>query len=340
MLKQGLDVLDASHPGSPEVGELHNQAALLLYFQARCDEAARHAATSLDITRAAFGTRNMLTAHRLVRLGTIKFGQGQVAEAAPLLQEGLEILQEESGEHDPGRAEAAFYLGLVTLASSGASGAIADVEPTLLDSLQRMKRVLGQESMIITLALTQHGRVVLALSSTNPDIRIVESLYKQHRRLQQSRDPGSEDTALAAYKLAVLYYSHDLLHDARKELQVATELLRSLYPEDHDMVVLCKHRMGMLAAAAGDHRAATQLLQMTGKQYREQDADHPLAAEADVGLAAARFRANSKDEALRKEQLEVMDKGIEGMAGGLGAEHLLVHAARRMQQQLAATLQR
>jgi hypothetical protein len=49
---------------SAEVGELHNQAALLLYFQARCDEAARHATTALDITRSLFGSTNMLTAHR------------------------------------------------------------------------------------------------------------------------------------------------------------------------------------------------------------------------------------------------------------------------------------
>jgi hypothetical protein len=53
-------------------------------------------------------------------------------------------------------------------------------------------------------------------------------------------------------------------------------------------VLLCKHRLGMIAAAAGDHRAAGQLLKATAEHYRSQDADHALAAEADFGLAAAR----------------------------------------------------
>jgi tetratricopeptide (TPR) repeat protein len=240
-----------------------------------------------------------------VRLGTIKFGQGQLAEALPLLEEASAVLQEESGEHDPGRAEANFYLALSALAASSSSstsgaGAVTDAEPALLDSLQRMKvrgpqpllrccgccacrvpaasvtaarasvrgasahrtsphrlmrdstschpcwspaacccaqRVLGQESMIITLALTQHGRLVLALSAAG-GFQEAEALYRQHLKLQEARDPASEDSALAAYKLAVLYYSQDLLPDARSVLQKATQLLRGLFPEEHDLVGL------------------------------------------------------------------------------------------------------
>ena len=66
-----------------------------------------------------------------------------MAEAVPLLEEASRVLEVESGEHDPGRAEAGFYLALASLASSSSSssgaGSVIDAEPALLDSLKRMK---------------------------------------------------------------------------------------------------------------------------------------------------------------------------------------------------------
>jgi hypothetical protein len=52
-------------------------------------------------------------------------------------------------------------------------------------------------------------------------------------------------------------------------------------------MVLCKHRMGMICAAGRDHKAATALLNNTKQHYQKQQQDHPLALEADLGLAMA-----------------------------------------------------
>lgn len=57
---------------SPELSELHNQAALLLLFGHQHDAAAKHAADALEITQKVFGTVHPLTGHRLLRLGTIR----------------------------------------------------------------------------------------------------------------------------------------------------------------------------------------------------------------------------------------------------------------------------
>lgn len=59
---------------SPELSELHNQAALLLLFGHQHDAAARHASDALEITQKAFGPTHPLTGHRLLRLGTIRWG--------------------------------------------------------------------------------------------------------------------------------------------------------------------------------------------------------------------------------------------------------------------------
>lgn len=61
---------------SPELSELHNQAALLLLFGHQHDAAAKHASDALDITQKAFGPTHPLTGHRLLRLGTIRCGAG------------------------------------------------------------------------------------------------------------------------------------------------------------------------------------------------------------------------------------------------------------------------
>ncbi len=53
-------------------------------------------------------------------------------------------------------------------------------------------------------------------------------------------------------------------------------------------VIMCKHRLGMVCAASGDHRAAMQLLGSSREHYLKGDATHALAKEADLGLAMAR----------------------------------------------------
>lgn len=73
--------------------------------------------------------------------------------------------------------------------------------------------------------------------------------------------------------------------DAGQWLSKATTLLRGHYPDDHDLLLLCKHRLGMISAASRDARAATSLLQPTQEHYTKQDKDHPLAHEANFGLA-------------------------------------------------------
>jgi len=54
--------------------------------------------------------------------------------------------------------------------------------------------------------------------------------------LQEIQDPNSAELALTLYQLATTYYAYDMLVDAGSVLQRATQLMRSHYPEDHDLV--------------------------------------------------------------------------------------------------------
>ncbi len=53
-------------------------------------------------------------------------------------------------------------------------------------------------------------------------------------------------------------------------------------------VVMCRHRMGMVCAASGDHRSAMQLLSATRAHYQKQDNTTALAKEAELGLAMSK----------------------------------------------------
>jgi hypothetical protein len=54
--------------------------------------------------------------------------------------------------------------------------------------------------------------------------------------MQEIQDPEGAELALTLYQLATTYYAHDMLVDAGPVLQRATQLMRSHYPEDHDLV--------------------------------------------------------------------------------------------------------
>lgn len=58
--------------------------------------------------------------------------------------------------------------------------------------------------------------------------------------MQEIQDPEGAELALTLYQLATTYYAHDMLVDAGPVLQRATQLMRSHYPEDHDLVSILK----------------------------------------------------------------------------------------------------
>ena len=71
---------------------------------------------ALDVTQAVFGAAHPLTAHRLLRLASIRIGQSRGGEAAPLLAVVVDIL----GPYpEVGRALAVEGRGLVAYGGRG-----------------------------------------------------------------------------------------------------------------------------------------------------------------------------------------------------------------------------
>jgi hypothetical protein len=197
VLERGLNVLASEHGQAPELGELHNQAALLLLLQSSgggqegaeegggedgtqpsqnpLARAADHATQALRLTERAFGAAHPLTGHRLLRLGTIRLAQGRAADAAPLLAAAADMLGGGGGGGEggngngsgsgntafgPGLAEARFHLSLLPVGSARQASAVAAAEEPLTSSLAELVSLLGPDSMIVRLALAQHSAAV------------------------------------------------------------------------------------------------------------------------------------------------------------------------------------
>ncbi|GFR43261.1 hypothetical protein Agub_g4322 [Astrephomene gubernaculifera] len=357
LLKEGLNTFEPMFPNSPELGELHNQAALLLLFQNKAEEAAHHAQVSLETTKRHFGATSILTGHRLLRLGVARFAQGKLADAAGLLRESYDLMSAggaaaaagasspaaAAAAADPGsRFEAGFYLDIVALAHVRDAGGVETLGPNLKSNMRGLKDAYGADSMILSLALSQHSRLVHGALEQS-DFSVGEALLKQHIALLTEVAGGdAEDVAVARYKLATYYYTHDMLPDAAAAVRQAAIAMRVHYPEDHDMLVLCKHRLGMICAAQGDHRAAKQLLQASHKHFSNEGSQSMLAKEAEIGLAMAKFRAvdvaretSSRRVQLQQEALEQLRKEIEALAEAIGHGHMLVQGATRYYGQLS-----
>ncbi|PNH12999.1 hypothetical protein TSOC_000091, partial [Tetrabaena socialis] len=106
-------------------------------------------------------------------------------------------------------------------------------------------------------------------------------------------------------------------------------------------IVLCKHRLGMICAAQGDHRSALQLLRDSRQHFGGAAEQAMLAKEADIGLAMAKFRAvdaarepTARRLELQHEALELIRTEIEALAAAIGQGHMLVQGATRYYGQL------
>jgi len=347
VLKEGIDTFSPQFPDSPEVGELHNQVAVLSLSEGDTATAAQHAEVSLASATKHFGPTSPLTAHRQLRLGVARFANGAVAEAAGLLQTAVGTLQKAK---DPSASEAGLYLDMCLLAGATDASQVRSLDERLLGSARDMARTFGGQSMILSMALAQHDRVVhQPLAAADPDPLLCEALLRQHAKLLEAVVPESEDLAVTNYKLATFYYVQDMLQEANGAIRAAAQGLRAVYPEEHDLVVLCKHRLGMISAAAGDHRAGAQLLAQSHARYTADaqaaaggkgPGQSGLALEADVGLAMCRYRGlpPSATDADRQSVLGEAHKAIDTLAAAIGVNHMLARGAMRHFARLSATL--
>lgn len=90
--------------------------------------------------------------------------------------------------------------------------------------------------MVLSLALAGHSRLVHG-GLDGADTAVGEALMLQHIVLLGELDGGSEDMAVARYKLGTYYYSRDLLQDAGG--QVGTAVARACVRYDTHRCAEC-----------------------------------------------------------------------------------------------------
>ncbi|KAF5835833.1 hypothetical protein DUNSADRAFT_6822 [Dunaliella salina] len=301
-------------------------------FQPKFPDRSREVAH--DITFKAFGPGSLLVGHRSLRLGVVYFAQGRINEAASPLHTARETLQ---ARNDPAQFEATLYMDFTLLAGTKHAGQVAQLGETILSSFKQMASIFGPESLVTSLALAQHDRLVHApLAVPEPDPLLCETLLRQHA------------SAITSWRMICCEGIHtghvtwcvfiddppigDMLHDAESLVRQAGDALRQIYPDDSDLMVMCKHRLGMICATGADHRAATKLLQISRDKYQGGGGSGAgLAKEADVGLAFAKYRAlpAHADAEARTAALKEVRHAIDRLATAIGPTHMLSKGALR-----------
>jgi hypothetical protein len=104
------------------------------------------------------------------------------------------------------------------------------------DAPSAPQEAYGADSMILSLAMAQHSRLVNG-GLEQADFSVGEALLQQQLGLlAEVSGPDSEDVAVARYKLATYCYANDFLRDAGAAVRQAAVGLRAHYPEEHELV--------------------------------------------------------------------------------------------------------
>lgn len=337
-LEQGMG-LDSSHPRQAEIID---QLSLFQFLQGKLPEAELHARRSLAIIQDHFDVDDPAVCMCELRLGVILFSMGQYKEAQELIHESYQGLRSHQGDASQVVGEGQYYLALMTLLTADSEDAVTQTDPMLMQGLRNMRSNAGAGPLLVQAALREHNRLVDAeLTSESWDK--AAWLFRQEIRLRNGVDPGSEDLSLLLYQFATLQYTRGLYDEAEALTQFSLDIARSVYKHDENQTMLRRHRLGTVLDCKGNPEEAEKLLMQSYNHFdKKLGPKNPLTGEAQFALALSGMRSMlqatqseagldpySKVLAPKKQQILMheMQKGLQAMQAGFGADHMLVKKA-------------
>ncbi|KAA6417906.1 MAG: hypothetical protein FRX49_12139, partial [Trebouxia sp. A1-2] len=327
-LEQGL----GSESSHPRQAEILDQLSLFQFLQGKLPEAEMHARRSLAVIQDHFEIGDPAVCMCELRLGAILFSMGQYQEAKELITDSYEGLRSALGDASQVAGESRYYLALMTLLA-------ADSEEA---GLRNMRSNAGAGPLLVQAALREHNRLVdNELTSESWDK--AAWLFRQEIRLRNGVDPGSEDLSLLLYQFATLQYTRGLYDEAEALTQFSLDIARSVYKHDENQTMLRRHRLGTVLDCKGSAEDATKILTESFNHFDKRlGPKNPLTGEAQFALGLSGMRrmlqARQSKEGLdpyskvlapKQEQklMQQMQKGLQAMQAGFGADHMLVKKA-------------
>ncbi|KAK9837222.1 hypothetical protein WJX84_000687 [Apatococcus fuscideae] len=334
-----------------ELAQLWDQLALILFFQDKLQEAEPAAVRSLQISMRHFQPHDAPLAMCQLRLGSIMLAQGKAQDALEPLGAAREVLQTSLGTDFEAVGEAQFYTALARLHLTDRSDlpAVAAFDPDLLQGLEQLKQNAGAGALLTATALREHYRL-LEGEMAGENWPAVQALFRQQMRLVSALNPGSEDLSLLAYQFGTLQYCQGNQEEAAALLDQSLSIVKSMYKDSDDQVLLRIHRLGTIKSGRpGEQAEAESLLQRSFKHFSSRlGSDNPLTGEARGYLAVVQLRSllaghatadaftRVLNPAKRKELISEMRAGICSMSLGFGNDHLLVQKALADEAELLA----
>lgn len=337
-LEQGM----GSASSHPRQAEILDQLSLFQFLQGKLPEAEMHARRSLAVIQNHFEIGDPAVCMCELRLGAILFSMGQYQEAKELISDSYEGLRSALGDASQVAGESQYYLALMTLLAADSEEAVTQTDPMLMQGLRNMRSNAGAGPLLVQAALREHNRLVdneLTIESWDK----AAWLFRQEIRLRNGVDPGSEDLSLLLYQFATLQYTRGLYDEAEALTQFSLDIARSVYKHDENQTMLRRHRLGTVLDCKGNAEEASKILTESFSHFDKRlGPKNPLTGEAQFALGLSGMRrmlqARQSKEGLdpyskvlapKQEQnlMQQMQKGLQAMQAGFGADHMLVKKA-------------
>jgi serine/threonine-protein kinase len=255
-LRRALAIRERRHgPDDAELATALNNMALVLHDRGLLEEAAPYYRRSIDIKERTFG-RTVRLAASLFNLAKLELALGDYARAEPRLARAQEMCATTMGPEN-------LYVGLILVVRGLVlrdRGELELASPLMQRGLRMVEAAVGPEDKLFAQQLAHMASVDFRRG------RLREAVAGEERALRILRKqtvPASADVSMGAHDLARMVADQaDTRHAATllAEVVAATEERLRRQPlnrEDLALLASALLESGRLAAAAGDHSAAS-----------------------------------------------------------------------------------
>ncbi|MFD0774596.1 FxSxx-COOH system tetratricopeptide repeat protein, partial [Streptomonospora algeriensis] len=282
-------ILTRANPGDPD--DRDNWSAI--------GEIARHVLGSDLVHNPALPARK--TVLDVIRL---RYVRGDAQASKRLAEFVVDTWREQHGPDDRHTLMACF--GLANALRQLSDYACIDLNT---DTLQRMRRVLGEEDEQTLLATNSHGADLRRQNRLDQALELDERNHERHVRVF-GRDHRA--TQRVANNLALDLRLHGRFEEARDLDRESLRIRAETYGPTHDRALYSANQLSRDLRATGEYSEALQEIEGVMPTYEATlGRDHPDVIDARLGLAHSLRRMGRLDDAFAQAERCVADAAAE-----------------------------
>ncbi len=265
--RQVIEILSTTGDAG-ELAEARLRLAALLQAQSKLDAAEVEMTTALATPRVD----PLAAARARIRLGSLRWAQGDIAESAQQYRQALDTFREQLGEEHHETARARFALA----SAQHRQGEYALAEASYRRSLVTREAIYGPDHPLVARVLEGLGGLLYDAGRSEESLSISRRALEIQQALHGEEAPR---TALALNNLALAEHDLGRFTQAMDHYERALNINRTAYGPRHARVAANQNNVGLIHLDLGEPAAALQPFREALAIHREILPDeHPALA--------------------------------------------------------------